>query len=121
VATAALLRRFVARVARGGRLMAVSLGFWTLGGALWPVIWLAIGTADQVLRQGWGTALGNGGVLFLALVAPYFGFGAAVLLIWIVWPLAAVQVWLLARVLGPGAGPATDVPHPEPAGEPATG
>ena len=30
------------------------------------------------------------GVLFLAAIAPYAGFGVAVLLVWIVWPLGPV-------------------------------
>lgn len=116
---AALLRRFVAR----GRLLPVSLGFWTLGGALWPLVWMLLATGVDALRMGWGAALADGEVLFLALVAPYLGLALSAALIWIVWPLAALEVGLLARVLGPQPAPLAEQDEDDEAalGEPLRG
>jgi hypothetical protein len=114
VLLALALRRSIAR----GRLLSVSLRLWALGGALWPLVWLALGTIVELVRTRGAIDLGEGELLFLALIAPYLGFGCSAFLVWIVWPLAAGEVWLLSRVLGPV--PASDE-EGDPLSEPAPG
>jgi hypothetical protein len=97
--TALLLRRFIVRAGRERRFLPVSLAFWVVGSALWPLLWMAIDTVDHGLRYGWDSALSGGESLFLALVAPYVGFALSAVMVWIIWPLAALEVWLLRRVL----------------------
>jgi hypothetical protein len=115
VLLAVALRRFIA----WGRLLPVSLGFWALGGALWPLVWLALGTGVELVRTRGAIDHGDGEIFFLALIAPYLGFGSSAFLIWIVWPLAAGEVWLLSRVLGPA--PTRGDEELDPASGPAPG
>jgi hypothetical protein len=106
LALALLLRRRI-RAAQGLETGVVSGLFLLAAAALTPLVWWAVEMSGGVIEAG-PAAFGEDTLVvtvYTPLVLVVSGLAWTMLIVWAAWPLAAIEVWLLGRILGgPRAG-----------------
>jgi hypothetical protein len=100
LALALAFRRRIA-AARGIELALVSGLFLLAAAALTPLVWWTVEMTQGVVQTGLGAFAEDALVVtvYAPLVLIVSGLAWTTLIVWAAWPLAALEVWLLGRIL----------------------